>query len=112
MATTKSSRRRRYTAAQRQEYLDLYCRSGLSAPVFARNHDLNITTLYQWLHRVKKAGHRPAVPLFTEVLLSAPPPIPVWTAEIAVGNELTLRLGSQASAEFIAQLLQQLRRPC
>ena len=95
--------------------LTLYRRSGLSASVFVREHDLNLSTLYQWMHRVKPAA-RPSVgrsvPIFKEVLLSASPLIPIWAAEIAVGNELTLRLGSQASPEFIAQVIHQLRRPC
>ena len=112
MATTQSSRRRRYTLAQRQEFLALYRRrSGLSASEFCDEHDIKLSTLYQWVHRVKPAP-RPSVPLFQEVLLSAPPVIPAWVAEIAVGNELTLRLGSQASPEFIAQVIHQLRRPC
>ena len=111
MATTQSSRRRRYTLAQRQEFLALYRRSGLSASVFVREHDLKVSTLYQWLHRVKPAP-RTSVPRFQEVLLSAPPLIPAWAAEIAVGHELTLRLGSQFSPEFIAQVIQELRRPC
>lgn len=111
MATTQPRRRRRYTRAQRQEFLALYRRSGLSASAFVRQHDIKPSTLYQWAHRVKPAA-RPSAPLFKEVLLSAPPLLALWAAEIAVGNELTLRLGSQASPEFIAQVIHQLRRPC
>ena len=111
MTTPQPRRRRRFTTAQRQEFLAQYRRSGLSAPAFVRQHGLNLSTLYQWIHRTKSAPRRSA-PLFKEVLLSGAPLLPAWAAEIAIGNELTLRLGSHISAEFIAQVIQQLRRPC
>lgn len=111
MTTIGSRRRRRYTAAQRQEFLTQYQRSGLSASTFARQHGLNLSTLYQWTQRRESVSPRP-VPLFKEVLLPTTPTLPAWAAEIALGHELTLRLGSQISAEFIAQVLQHLRRPC
>lgn len=111
MTTIQSRRRRRYTAAQRQELLTQYQRSGLSASTFAREHGINFSTLYQWTQRMESASRRP-VPIFKEVLLPTTPTLPAWAAEIAVGHELTLRLGSPISAEFIAQVIQQLRRPC
>ena len=111
MATTKPRRRTRYTLAQRQDFLAQYQRSGLSARAFVREHSLNLSTLYQWSHKLR-AEPSPTPPVFKEVLLSGTSLIASWAAELVVGQDLTLRLGPQVSAGFIAQVIQQLRRPC
>jgi transposase-like protein len=111
MTTKSRSRRTRYAAAQRQEFLAEYRRSGLSASVFAHQNGLKLSTLYQWNARTTASSRGPS-PLFKEVVLSGPALLPAWAAEIAISHELTLRLNPQISAEFIAQVIQQLRRPC
>lgn len=111
MATTEPRGRTRYTAVQRQELLAQYGRSGLSASAFAREHGINLSTLYQWSQRMKSAP-RHSVPLFKEIMLSGGPLAPTWAAEITVGHEITVRLGSAISAKLITQVIQQLRRPC
>jgi transposase-like protein len=111
MANTKPIRRRHYSLAQRQEFVALYHQGQLSLSEFARRHDLKLTTLYQWVHHMKAL---PSLgrPVFKEVLLSAPAVSPTWAVELTVNADLTLRLGAQTSAEFIAQLVHHLRRPC
>ena len=104
--------RHRYTAAERREFVSLYRKSGLTQSEFARQHQLNICTLHQWIHRANKLTTPAPEPLFKEVLLPPPPPTPGWAAEIIVGNDLTLRLGSQFSPQLIIQVIRQLRRSC
>ena len=104
--------RHRYTAAERREFVLLCRKSGLTQSEFARQHNLKICTLHQWLHRANKLSAPTPEPLFKEVLLPPPPPTTGWAAEIIVGNELTLRLGSQFSPQLITQVIRQLRRSC
>lgn len=111
MATTRPIRRKRYTAAQRDDYLTRFGRDGVSAAEFCAEHNINVSTLYQWIRRAKPT-RSDSSPLFQEVSLSVPPLLSVWMAEIVVGQEFLLRLGAQASPEFIAQVIHQLRRPC
>lgn len=111
MSNTKPIRRRRYSLAQRQEFVTLYHQGQLSLSEFARRHDLKLSTLHQWIHHKKVLRSR-ARPIFKEVLLSAPALTASWAVELTVGTDLTLRLGAQTHPEFIAQLVQHLRRPC
>lgn len=101
--------RRRYSAAQRRNFVRLYRKSGLSQSEFARTHDLKPPTLHQWLHRAKPQPTSSG-PVFQEMPLPSPLVAPVL--EITVGPEITLRLRAQVSPEFIAQIVQHLRRPC
>ena len=110
MASIHPLRRRRYTLEQRQEFVAQYRQSEGSLSEFARRHDLNVSTLYQWLQRAKKEPGA-ADPVFREVMLGASPLGADWRAEITVGAGLMLRLGGQSSPEFIARILQHLRRP-
>ena len=76
MSSTRPRRRRRYTRAQRQEFLALYRRSGLSASAFVGQHDIKLSTLYQWMHRVKLPACpsvRGSVSIFKEVLIPGSP---------------------------------------
>lgn len=104
--------RRRYTAAERREFVSRYHRSGLTQSEFARQHQLKICTLHQWLHRANKPANPVPEPLFKELLLPPPTPATNWAAEILLGPELTLRLGPQFSPQLITQLIHQLRHSC
>ena len=101
--------RRHYTAAQRRKLVRLYRKSELSQSEFARTHGLKPPTLHQWLHRTN-ARSTPSRPIFQEVPL--PSPLVAPALEITVGPEITLRLRAQVSPEFVAQIVQHLRRPC
>jgi transposase-like protein len=68
--TGHESRRRR-SAEQRNEYLELFEKSGLSAVAFCREQGLCKQTLYNWRHRFRRArGAVPAPPRFAEVAVT------------------------------------------
>jgi transposase-like protein len=103
MENQLSVRRQRYTPQQRNDFVVQFRKSGLTQAEFARRHDLKLCTLQQWLHLSLK----PAKPSgFKELFL------PVAALELCVGHDITLKLGSSVSPEFVAQLIQQLRSPC
>ncbi len=104
--------RHRYTAAERGEFVSLYRKSGLTQSEFARQHQLKICTFHQWIHRANALNAPACKPLFHEVLLAPTPPTAVWAAEIVVGNEFTLRLGSPLSPQLITRVIDRLRRSC
>ena len=111
MSATHAIRRRHYTREQREDFVVRFRSSGLSLSEFARRNNLKLPTLYQWIQQ-GKPGPGSAAPVFQEILLSPSRPSPAWTAELSVGSDLILRLGSATTPEFLAQLLQQLRRSC
>ena len=59
MEKCKRIARQRYTAQARQEFVALFKKSGLTQSEFARQHDLKLCTLHQWLHRAKKPTKSP-----------------------------------------------------
>jgi hypothetical protein len=103
--------RRRYPLAERRAFVALYHKSSLTQADFAREHRLNLGTFRQWLYRAGKASAA-SQPVFEEV------PLPErWLGvgpaiEIGVGSEITIRLGSATSPEFLGQLVRHLRPPC
>lgn len=109
MENIKPIPRRRYSSTQRRDLVRLHGESGLTLTQFARQHDLKLCTFSQWVKRAKGATRAPRVE-FKEMGL--PRPFLSHALEIAVGLDITLRLGTHSSPEFIAQVIQQLRRPC
>ena len=101
--------RRRFTADERANLVALYRQSGLTQSAFARQHEIKLGTLQQWLCRFKpqppSIGHG-----FQELMvpLSSSP----WAAEIRLSQEMTIQLGLEAAGQLITQLLGSLRRPC
>lgn len=111
MGKARSISRHPYSAAERERLVERYRQSQLTQAQFAQEHGLKLSALRQWLYRPNPPTAAPGR-VFQEVLLAPPPLAPTWTAEVAVGEDLTLRFGSQSSPEFIAQVIDQLRRPC
>jgi hypothetical protein len=111
MENSTSVSRRTFTAAERQRLVALYHQSQLTQGQFARRHELKLSTLQQWIYRPNK---RPvsARPVFKELLLPPAPARAPWLAELTLGADLTVRLGPSATAEFVAQLVNTLRRSC
>jgi transposase-like protein len=101
--------RRRYTAEERSNYVRLYRQSGLTQQAFAQEHGFHAVTLRKWLKESPEPS-RVRRPIFKEFPLSAA--TPAWSAEIAFGQEVAVRLGAPASAEFIVQLVKSLRGSC
>lgn len=110
MTAIKAIHRPRHTLAQRRELIAQYRQCRATLPEFAQQHGLELSTLCHWLLRADKTPGSTRL-LFQEVLLPAPSLAPAWAVEIAVGADLTLRLGSQSSPEFIAKIIHHLRQP-
>ena len=102
--------RRKYSAAQRQEFVTLYRESGLTQVEFARQHEIKACTFHRWLGP-RKQPTAPC-PVFTELLLSPPTGASAWSTEILLGRDITVRFGASVPATFMAELVNGLRRPC
>jgi len=94
----------RFTDVERADFVALYRNSGLTQRAFADQHGLNLASFNRWLHRFKADTAAPC-PVFKELIL--PPTSPAWSAEIII-----VRLGTTASPDLIAQVVNSLRRPC
>jgi len=103
----RSAGRRRTDAAQREQLLAAFGRSGLSAAEFARRHRLNYTTFCGWRRRREPTKGLPA---FVQVEV-APPPAPVELV-IEVGAVARIHLQSESQAALAARLLHLLNGPC
>jgi len=112
MKQRSNSRRRRYTAEERAKYVELFRESGLTQQDFAQQHGFHAVTWRQWLRRSKEktAACTNGQPVFKE--FSVPAPAVGWSAEIALGHEVTVRLGASATTELLVQLVNRLGRVC
>ena len=111
MEQSKRNGRGHYTAGARQEFVALFEKSNLTQTEFARQHDLKLCTLHQWLHRTR----RPTKSLeggFKEVFLPSVFSPESAAVEIAIGPEITLRLRAPVSPSFMGQIIQKVRRIC
>lgn len=104
-------RRRRFRSDERDRFVELYLRSGVTQAEFARTHQLKLGTLVRWLYRQGKRG-RSARPVFQELLLPAGGAAATDVIEMSVGSEITLRCQARSAPEFFAQVIDHLRKPC
>jgi hypothetical protein len=111
---TGSDGRLRYTVGQRQELLEAFDRSGLSAMAFSRHHGVSYQTFIAWLRKRRDSSEAlpPGVPAFAEVLLQDPPPASGAALRIVLPCGTTLEVASRAALPLAAELLQSLRRLC
>lgn len=103
--------RRRFRSDERDRFVELYLRSGVTQAEFARTHQLKLGTLVRWLYRQGKGG-RSVRPIFQELLLPAGEAAATDVIEMSVGSEVTLRFKARIAPEFIAQVIDHLRKPC
>ena len=108
---TGSDGRLRYSPAQRQELLDAFDRSGMSAMSFSRQNGVYYQTFIAWL---RKRRQNPCVadtagPAFAEVLLDKPPSAAL---RIVLPCGAAIELTSRAALPLALELLSNLRRPC
>jgi hypothetical protein len=105
--------RRRFTAAQIQQYLSAFDRGGVCAAVFARQHDLVYSVLLRWLQRRRqvprgwpkaKGGARRRVKLH-ELPLGSLLGAGRWAAEIVRPNGVTVRVAHDVPAAWLNDLL-------
>lgn len=105
------NRRRRYSGDERDRFVELYLGSGVTQEEFARRHQLKVGTLVRWLYRQGKRRHT-ARPVFQELLLPGGGAAATDVIEMSVGSEITLRFKARIAPEFIAQVIDHLRKPC
>lgn len=94
------SSRRRYTAAERSDWVARFRQSGLTQRGFAAQHGLGVANLQRWV-----AGKFKQTPAFAEVPLPALHTPGSWAAEIVQPNGTTLRLTNAVSPTLVKQLL-------
>jgi transposase-like protein len=88
-----------------------YQQSGQTQIEFARQHEIKVGTLRQWLRR-RPGTPRAARPEFKELLLTPASTNPNWSTEIQLGHEITVRFAANVSATFMTKLVKVLRTPC
>lgn len=111
---TGSDGRLRYSPAQRQDLLDAFDRSGLSAMSFSRQHGVHYQTFIAWLRKRRQTPMSPEVaePAFAEVVLDGPVPATTAALRISLPGGATMEVSSRAALPWAAELLTSLRRPC
>lgn len=104
------ARRRRFSAEERDQFVELYRKSDLTQVEFARTHQLKLGTLLRWIYRRDKP-RRSARPTFQELVIPAGAAVTVDWMEISIGPEITVRMKAMTPPEWIARFIQQLRKP-
>ena len=111
---TGSDGRLRYSPAQRQDLLEAYDRSGLSAMSFSGQHGVHYQTFIAWL-RKRRQNPDPAEvagPAFAEVFLDGPAASAAAALRISLPCGAVIEVSSRAALPMAAELLTALRRPC
>jgi hypothetical protein len=90
--------RRRWSAQERQHWLERLEKSGIGLSRFCKEHGLNKTTVSNWRQRAKQAGRREAVvvevPASQWVGQQAPAGVASVTVSLWNGLELQVRSGT------------------
>lgn len=105
MGKTHKRRVRRSRAFWQTTVNDFHS-SGMSQSAFARQHDLNISTLSSWLRKLAK--HEPlalAQPQFVQVVPQTPQHHPVHINTRLILGHATLEFAQLPSPDFLAKLL-------
>jgi transposase-like protein len=110
--TTKTStQRRRFSAEERAQWVELYERSGQSLREFSSEHGLTQSNLSRWRrHRRAGASGKRAGGSFVEVNVTASPPQPAAAAPVRVclSGGVTMEVASGTDALWLAQVLRAL----
>ncbi len=108
------SRRPHSTQQEREELVAKYQASELTQREFAQQHGVKLGTFQQWIYRPRLPHRigRAKKPAFQEVSITEVPFLNSWAAELQLPRGVTLRLNSQASAEWIGALVQKLGQIC
>jgi hypothetical protein len=111
---TGSDGRLRYSPGQRQELLEAFDRSGLSAMAFSKQHGVFYQTFIAWLRKRRQSSEAlsPGIPAFAEVMLQEVPPAPTAALRVVLPCGTALELASRTALPLAAELIQSLRRPC
>jgi transposase-like protein len=101
-------KKKRYTAQERQDYLEQFGRSGQSQAEFCRRQMLHPVTFSHWWRTMKSVATG-----FAEVQASAPPLAPISGAAVlhlAGGVKLEFALGDEAAWAGLGLMLKTLHR--
>jgi hypothetical protein len=112
---TGSDGRLRYSPTQRQDLLDAFDRSCLSAMSFSRQHGVHYQTFISWLRKRRQtpmSTEGVAGPAFAEVVLDGPAPATNAALRISLPCGAMMEVSSRAALPWAAELLTTLRRPC
>ena len=109
-----SDGRLRYSPAQRQELLDAFAGSGMSAMSFSRQHGVHYQTFIAWLRKRRENSSSDVPgPAFAEILLDGPVCAnPSAALRIVLPCGAAIELTSRAALPLALELLANLRRPC
>lgn len=102
--------RRRHNAAERREWAAKYRASGLSGAAFAREHGLEVESVYRWGREFAEAQATSANRAgFEEVRVRAEVGTPTGgEVELCLGNGRSLRVGPASDLELVASLVRML----
>jgi len=111
-----SDGRLRFTPAQRQELLDAFDRSGLSAMAFARGHGVCYQTFIAWQRKRREQQALPVThsgPAFAEVLVADRQlACPSAALRVILPCGSIIEIASRVALPLAVELLSTLRRPC
>jgi transposase-like protein len=102
-------KRRRFSPEQIQAYLDAFSQCQLSATEFCRQHQIGYATFQRW--RQGRASAISAKPRFASVPLGSLL-AQSWAVEVTLPNGCALRLQTEMSPDWVASVLEALRRSC
>ena len=111
---TGSDGRLRYSREQRQDLLEAFDRSGLSAMSFSRQHGVSYQTFIAWVRKRRECGDAlpPDAPAFAEVMLQQPSHDPSSGLRILLSCGTVIEIPSRSALPLAAELITTLRRPC
>ena len=115
----RTGRHGQFSPAQISKVLARYRQSGLGVVQFAQEQGIPPGRLHYWIYQKgrtrRRNSSRPAVskPVFQELQVATMlPAIDGWIAEVNVPDGLAVRFGQRAAAEWVAAVVQALRRSC
>lgn len=110
---TGSDGRLRYNLQQRQELLDAFDRSGLSAMAFSRHHGVCYQTFIAWLRKRREhAALPPDSPAFAEVMMQQATKTPSAPLRVVLPCGTVIEIASHTALPLAAELITTLRLPC
>ena len=106
--------RLRYSPEQRQDLLEAFDRSGLSAMSFSRQHGVSYQTFIAWVRKRRESGDflPPNAPAFAEVMLQQPSHDPSAGLRIVLPCGTAIEIPCRSALPLAAELITTLRRPC
>ena len=111
---TGSDGRLRYSREQRQDLLEAFDRSGLSAMSFSRQHGVSYQTFIAWVRKRRECGDAlpPDAPAFAEVMLQKPSHDPSSGLRTLLPCGTVIEIPSRSALPLAAELITTLRRSC